>query len=126
MRPEGQFPEQLHSGDAVIVQLRLWGIVPLGRQRISVQDAIEPNGAATVRTMHDRGGAVSGPLLLARNWHHQMSIAPHATDPDHAMWTDTLQFSGAFSWLIWPVLRGSWGLRGLRIRALARQWAANV
>lgn len=126
MRPEGPFSEQLHSGDAVTVQLRLLGIVPMGRQSIAVQDSMDTRGPTPVRTMHDRGGAISGPLLLARNWHHQMSIAAHANDPDRATWTDTLQFSGAFSWLIWPVLRGSWGLRGIRIRALARQWAASV
>lgn len=126
MRAERQLPARLRSGDVVTVRLLALGILPVGRQKISVQDSFDTDGPTAVRTMHDRGGAVSGPLVLARNWHHQMSIASHASDPARAVWTDVLQFSGPFAWLLWPVLRGSWGLRGLRIRALARQWADRV
>lgn len=126
MHSEGPVAKQLRSGDSVTVQLRLLGIIPVGRQNISVQDSIQTRGATQLRTMHDRGGAVSGPLLLARNWHHQMSIAPHAGDPDRATWTDTLQFSGPFAGLAWPVLRGTWGLRAARIKAMARDWVSNV
>ncbi len=126
MRFDEPTPERLRTGDAVTVHLRALGIVPVGRQEISVQDSVHTRGAVQVRTMHDRGGAVSGPLLLARKWHHQMSIAPHANDPERATWTDTLQFSGPLAWLIWPVLRGSWGLRELRIKRLSRGWNLNV
>lgn len=122
MRSQERLPETLQSGDRLEVQLRVLGMLPVGRQLIAISDTYDGHGVDRVRTMHDRGGPIRGPLILARKWHHQISLATKPGTPNQTTWTDTLSFTGSFSWLMKPVLWVVWQLRASRIRQLARSW----
>lgn len=104
------------------VQLLFYGRVPVGRQLIDIEDEVRGEGVSLVRTMHDRGRALSGPLSLLTGWHHRMSVWPTAGDPTRTVWLDRVTFSGPLAPFAWPVMRIIWGLRARRIRALAPTW----
>lgn len=139
LRPCGEFPARFTDGDAVEVEMRVWGRIPVGRQVIRVRDEVHlgyggsdgevdahgshrSDGAPAVRTMHDEGHPVAGPLALVNGWHHRMTITAHPSRPGTAVWRDRLEFHGAWAPLVWPVLRATWAWRGWRIRAAAASW----
>ena len=109
---------------SVEVRLLLFGRVPVGRQVIDVNDETQGEGVSLVRTMHDRGRATGGPLMLLSGWHHRMSVWSLAGDPARTVWLDRVSFRGPFAIAAWPVMRVIWGLRARRIRTLARSWRA--
>lgn len=125
LRPLSPMPEHLADGDEVTVQLRAFGVIPIGRQVIRVADEVSDAGSTLVRTMHDRGHPVSGPLALVRDWHHRMTITDAPQHPGHAIWRDRLSFTGAFAPIAWIALRATWAWRARRIRALAPGWGAG-
>lgn len=94
----------------------------MGRQVIEVRDEFGPEGPQQIRTMHDVGGPLTGPLTLLQGWHHRMSLSPVPGHPDRVHWSDTLEVGGRFAPLFWPVLTLTWRLRAGRIRSLAPRW----
>lgn len=122
MRPVGLMPERLSDGDSVEVKLRAFGKLPVGRQLIWVQDESTGEQAQLVRTMHDVGRPLSGPLALVKGWHHRMSISGDPNDAQRAIWRDRLHFGGPVALLAWPVLWLTWTWRARRICARAPQW----
>lgn len=130
MQSDGQLPDEILSGAQIEVRLRAFNLVDVGRQLIAIRDAVESSrgslalktGEAQVHTMHDQGGPLTGPLKLARTWHHQMSVSALPGDRERAIWTDSLSCTGPFVWLLWPALWCSWRLRARRIKSLARGW----
>lgn len=126
MRPLSALPQRFEHGDSVLVQLRLFGIIPLGKQRIIVADEVQEHPQGSVRTMHDVGGGVSGPLAWLRGWHHRMSVSPAANHRNRTYWQDELTFHGPLALLAWPALRLTWGWRANRIRRAAQSWSEQV
>lgn len=122
LRPLTPMPVRFEDGSEVDVALRAAGILPAGRQRIRITDEVTGTGPSQVRTMHDRGQPLSGPLALLRGWHHRMTITDSPAHPGHAIWRDRLDVSGAFAPFVWPLLRITWAWRARRIRALAPSW----
>lgn len=117
----GELPEHFELGDAVTVQLRALGIVPVGRQLIMIDDISKPEMPANSRTMRDHGRPLSGALTLSRGWNHEISIWPDGGTG--ALWHDELTITGPWAPVMALVLRPLWWWRGARIRRLARAWA---
>lgn len=124
MDSEGGLSDRLRDGDELIVRLRVLGLLSVGRQAIRVSDerTRDPEGGIERRTMHDRGGPLSGPLSLLRLWHHRMTVVSLPDEPGRARWEDTLEVGGSAAPLLRPALAIAWSLRGRRIRRLARRW----
>lgn len=123
MSPERRFPDRFTTGDRVRVRLRLWGVVPLGSQRIVIEDSASEDGTAGGRTMHDVGRPLTGPLALLAGWHHRITILP--VTARGAIWRDELTISGAFAPLCWPVFAVMWRWRRARLERRARSWEAR-
>lgn len=113
------------GGEAIGVELRLAGILPLGRQLIQPTDLVltDPRDGAPVRTLRDTGIPISGPLAGLDVWDHQIAVSPVPGDPARTLWRDRLVIGGAVAPLLWPVLWSTWQWRAARIRALAPGWA---
>lgn len=111
--------------EAVGVQLRLAGILPLGRQLIQPSDRVltDPRDGSPVRTLRDTGIPISGPLAGLDVWDHQMAVSPAPRNPSRTLWRDRLVIGGAVAPLVWPLLWSTWQWRAARIRALAPSWA---
>ena len=122
MSPERRFPDRFTTGDRIRVRLRLWGVVPLGSQRIEIEDSASEDGTAGGRTMHDVGRPLTGPLALLAGWHHRITILP--VTARGAIWRDELTISGAFAPLCWPVFAVMWRWRRARLKRRARSWEA--
>ncbi|MGI8394568.1 hypothetical protein [Leucobacter sp. W1038] len=122
LEPLTHMPEHFSPGDEVEVELRFAGLVPVGRQVIRVTDETHGTGESLVRTMHDTGHPVSGPLALVNGWHHRMTITQAPGNPGRAIWRDRLEFGGFLAPLVWPVLWATWAWRARRIRKLAPGW----
>lgn len=114
--------EETAAEAEVEVQLRLAGLLPIGRQVICVRDETWGTGASLVRTMHDEGRPLSGPLALLTGWHHRMTITPVPGEPNRAIWRDRLAFGGPVALVAWPVMWITWAWRAQRIRKLAPSW----
>jgi hypothetical protein len=117
--------EPTRMPQAIGVQLRLGGILPLGRQLIQPSDLIltDPRDGAPVRTLRDTGMPLTGPLAGLDVWDHQIAVSPLPGDPARTLWRDRLVIAGATAPLVWPVLWSTWQWRAARIRALAPGWA---
>lgn len=113
---------EAHAEAEAEVELRLAGLLPIGRQVIRIRDETWGAGASLVRTMHDEGRPLSGPLALLTGWHHRMTITPVPGDPNRAVWRDRLAFGGSIALAAWPVMRITWAWRARRIRRLAPTW----
>jgi hypothetical protein len=111
--------------EAVGVQLRLAGILPLGRQLIQPSDLVltDPRDGSPVRTLRDTGIPISGPLAGLDVWDHQIAVSPAPGDPARTLWRDRLVIGGPVATLVWPLLWSTWQWRAARIRALAPGWA---
>jgi hypothetical protein len=127
LEPDG-LPTSWEPGGDVGVQLRLGGIVPMGRQLIHVSDRVvaDPapgSGGGPVRIFRDSGIPVSGPLAGLDVWDHQIAVSPAPGDPSKTLWRDRLVIGGPTAVLLWPVLWTMWEWRAARLRALAPSWA---
>ena len=101
------------------VELRLFGLVPFGKQLIKVSRR-EGHGSG-INILRDTGGSYAGPLALINNWDHRLAIS--ALPDGRALFRDQLRVSA--SWLTplaWPALWLMWQARGAKIRRLARDW----
>lgn len=115
----------LVAGRTYIAQMRLLGRLPLGTQRIAVGDSIEPTGGEPIRTFHDSGSPLSGPLALLKHWDHRMTILPVAGRPQRCLWVERVEFAGALAPVLWPALALIWQMRRRRIQRLAPSWDAG-
>jgi len=75
-----ELPQTWEPGDH-LVRMRLFGVLPLGRQTISISFPVAPPGQVLLR---DDG---SGQLL--RRWDHLITIEPTGR-PDRARYTDRI------------------------------------
>lgn len=109
-----EWPEGVHEMD-----LKFFGVIPFGRQRVNI--AYRNNSETGVAVARDTGGAVSGPLALARNWDHRMAVS--AAPDGRALFRDQLRFSaGALGPAMWPFVWLMWQWRARQLRRLARDW----
>jgi hypothetical protein len=116
-------PTSWAPGDDAPVQLSLAGLVPMGRQLISVSDRVTTDSRGEVRIFRDSGIPLTGPLASLDVWDHQMAIAPAPGDPAKTLWRDRLVIAGPTAPALWPVLWLTWQWRAARVKALAPTWA---
>ncbi|MGO3885150.1 MAG: hypothetical protein ACTJHU_02535 [Mycetocola sp.] len=120
LTPRGPLPSSWSDGSGAVVELTGAGLVPLGRQRISIRlQQDRPDG---VRIIADVGQPESGALGSLTRWQHRMAVSSFGGDPTRTLYRDELRFGGPSAPLLWPALWASWQLRGLRLRALAPGW----
>lgn len=123
LQPLAEAPTRWESGADIAVGLRLAGVVPMGRQLISVSDRFTADENGAVRIFRDSGIPLTGPLAALDVWDHQIAVSPAPGDPGRTLWRDRLVIGGAVAPALWPVLWGTWQWRAARIRALAPGWA---
>ncbi|MGY6498794.1 MAG: hypothetical protein ACXIUP_11265 [Microcella sp.] len=132
----GGFPSRWPGGGHR-VRLRMLGALPMGTQLIRLSDEIAPG----VRTVHDTGGPLSGPMRVVRSWHHQMAIsavpagarpvsgsaAGAASSPaERTRFRDTLTVrAGVLTPFVTAGFWVFWQLRARQIRRLAPGWDAQ-
>ncbi len=123
MQPLVDPPTAFTSGTDLPVQLRAAGVVPAGRQLISVTERETSDAHGPVRIFRDSGIPLTGPLSSLDVWDHQMAVSAAPGDPARTLWRDRLVIGGAAAPLLWPVLWAAWQWRAVRLRALAPTWA---
>ena len=123
MQPLAPLPTQWTTGTDAAVTLFALGLVPLGRQLISISDRTAADSSSEVRILRDSGAPLTGPLASLTVWDHQMAVSPAPGDPSRTLWRERLVIGGGTAALVWPVLWAAWQWRAVRIRALAPTWA---
>lgn len=119
----GTMPTSFESGNDVPVQMSVAGLVPVGRQLISVADRETRDGNGRVRVFRDWGVPLTGPLAALDVWDHQMAVSAAPGDPSKTLWRERLTIGGAAAPALWPGLWATWQWRATRIKALAPTWA---
>ncbi|RZT58448.1 hypothetical protein EV140_2218 [Microcella alkaliphila] len=114
----GGFPSRWPGGDHR-VKLRMLGVLPMGTQLIRLSDEVAPG----VRTVHDTGGPLSGPMRTVRSWHHQMAISAAPGDGGRTRFRDTLTVkAGVLTPFVTAGFWVFWQLRGRALKRLAPGW----
>lgn len=121
MQPLEAIPPRWEHGQNAAVGLSIGGIIPLGRQLISITDAERTVDGVRVRILRDSGIPLTGPLAALDVWDHQMAVSP--LPEGRTLWRERLVFDGAAAPLLWPTLWAMWQWRGARIRAIAPSWS---
>lgn len=112
-----RFPPTWSKGDH-LVRLRLFGILPVGDQRIR----LSMSRRGDVRILEDSGGPVSGPLGLVRSWRHRMAVSP--LPGGRTLYRDRLDISaGVLTPVVWI---GAWLLWQYRAIGIRRVVAARA
>lgn len=114
-------PETAHPSYAV--QMRLFDVIPLGRQLIALSDGIRDDRTGSVRIVRDSGIPLTGPLSTLDVWDHQMAVSPVSGDRRRTLWRDRLVIAGPLAPVLWPMLWVVWQWRQRRIRRIAPSWA---
>ncbi|WP_341578488.1 hypothetical protein [Microbacterium schleiferi] len=121
MQPLEAMPTQWEHGQNAAVGLSVAGLIPVGRQLISITDAEREVNGVRVRIIRDSGMPLTGPLAVLDVWDHQMAVSPL---PDgRTLWRERLVIGGAAAPALWPGLWAVWQWRGARIRQIAPSWA---
>ncbi|WP_125130955.1 hypothetical protein [Microbacterium sp. 10M-3C3] len=123
MDPLVDAPPTFAPGTDLPVQLSVGGLVPTGRQLISVSERETEDANGPVRIFRDSGIPLTGPLAALDVWDHQMAVSAAPGEPGKTLWRDRLVIGGAAAPALWPVLWTAWQWRAARIRALAPSWA---
>lgn len=116
-------PTSWGPGDELAVRLSLGGVIPLGRQRIDIDDTTREQDGRRVRILRDSGTPLTGPLAALEVWDHRIAVSPAPGDPARTLWRERLEIGGRAAPALWPVLWATWQWRARRIRALASTWA---
>lgn len=112
-----RFPPTWTPGDH-LVRLRLFGLIPLGDQRIR----LSTSRRADARILEDSGGPVSGLLGLVTGWRHRMAVSP--LPGGRTLYRDRLDVSAG---LLTPVVWfGLWMLWQFRARGIVRVVATRA
>ncbi len=110
-----RLPDRWTEGEHYTVRVRLFGVVPLGEQRVELSSEIR----GPIRILTDSGGPVSGALGVIEGWRHRMAVS--SAPGGATLYRDRLDIRGAWAVAAWPVLWVLWQYRGKRIqRFLAR------
>ncbi|UCR88534.1 hypothetical protein [Mycetocola spongiae] len=117
-------PGTMWEPGEVECEIRLLGVIPLGRQIIRVNFERSRDGSADIFV--DTGGATAGPLKFLRGWRHRMAVAPDPADPTRTLWRDRVEFHGPAAPVFWFLLWSLWQVRGASIRRLAPGWSESV
>lgn len=136
--------ETLWSNKVDEVPLSFAGVLPLGRQLITLE--YDESSYAGVTILRDTGGPSTGPLSALRGWNHRMAIsrAPDSGKPGgrpagqpggqhedsglpeqplRTLLRDRLTFHGPAAGAFWYPLWAIWQWRGARLRSMAPNWA---
>jgi hypothetical protein len=113
------FPDVWPTGDHP-VEVRAFGLVPIGDQVISIS---YPPTRKGVRMVRDTGAGVSGPLAFVTEWEHSMAVSPAAGG--RTLYRDQLVFRAEpATLLLWPLYWVFWQWRAVGIRRLSAGWRA--
>lgn len=123
MHPLAKLPTSFEPGTDAPMSLSIGGLVPMGRQLISVSDVRTRDAAGPVRIFRDSGIPLTGPLASLDVWDHQMAVSAAPGQPGKTLWRDRLVIGGRTAPLLWPMLWAAWQWRAARLRALAPTWA---
>ena len=105
-----RFPPTWTPGDH-LVRLRLFGVLPLGDQRIR----LSTSRRGDARILEDSGGPVSGVLGLVTGWRHRMAVSP--LPGGRTLYRDRLDVSaGVLTPFVWLGLWAIWQYRARGIR----------
>jgi len=121
MQPLEAMPTRWEHGQNAAVGLSIAGLIPVGRQLISITDAQRELDGVRVRIIRDSGMPLTGPLAVLDVWDHQMAVSPL---PDgRTLWRERLVIGGAAAPVRWARRWGVWQWRAARIRQIAPSWA---
>lgn len=112
-REEGGFPPKWIPNTPHLVELSLFGLIPLGTQIVEPHFEIRPHGE---RLVIDSGAPVSGPMTLLTQWEHRMTIS--VINDTQTLYLDRLRIRGG--WVTIPLGIGLWFMWQLRGRSLVR------
>jgi hypothetical protein len=99
------------AGSDHLVRTRLFGLFPLGDQRIRLTES--QRGDA--RILEDSGGPVSGVLSIVRGWRHRMALS--SLPGGHTLYRDRLDFSaGVLTPIVWLGIWLLWQYRAIGMR----------
>ncbi|GAA1706789.1 hypothetical protein GCM10009808_26010 [Microbacterium sediminicola] len=121
MQPLEAMPTRWEHGDNAAVGLSVGGLIPVGRQLISITDSEREVDGVRVRIIRDSGIPLTGPLAALDVWDHQMAVS--ALPDGRALWRERLVIGGAAAPALWPGLWATWQWRSARVRAIAPSWA---
>ncbi len=121
LQPLEPIPPRWEHGQNAAVGLSIAGLIPVGRQLISITDVERSVGGVPVRILRDSGIPLTGPLAALDVWDHQMAVS--ALPDGRTLWRERLVFGGAAAPLLWPALWAVWQWRAVRVRAIAPSWS---
>lgn len=132
MRSRNQLlmPVKFESGSSTDIRLKFFNLINIGSQRIIIKDIVDRQDASFVKTMRDSGGPLSGPLILLKDWNHEMTIISvdgrgknvGECEPARTVWKDQLKISGFFAPVFWLILKPAWHLRAKKIKKISLDW----
>ncbi|GAB3121942.1 hypothetical protein GCM10027056_11330 [Glaciibacter psychrotolerans] len=103
------------------VALRALGLIPLGRQMISLGVSTRHNG--DVRILRDSGHGTSGSLAALTRWDHSMAVSPDPAGTGKTLYRDQLIFAaGPATLALWPGFWVFWQWRMRQLSRLAPTW----
>jgi len=111
-RPD--LPPLWQEGEVVPVGMRLFGVLPLGRQTIRISFPPPDPAVAGERRMHDDGDGT-----MARRWNHLIVVAP--LGPERTAYRDEVEIeAGMMTPFVWLFAQLFFRHRQRRWRRLAR------
>lgn len=117
-KEQGGFPEAWVGDGPHEVSMRLFGIIPLGRQLVDISFTHRPGG---VRMMVDSGKPLSGPLCVVTSWDHRMAVSD--TGDRKTLYRDRLVVkAGLLTPVVFVGMWSFWQYRALKLKRLARTW----
>lgn len=116
------FPARFTPDTDYEVRVFAFGIIPLGRQIIRLEDDVD---SWLARRTTDCGRGASGPLGMITRWRHQMSLEARADGS--VDFSDQLSANASFlTPLLWPAFAVFWRWRLFRLRQLAKSMTSSA
>jgi hypothetical protein len=112
-REKSGFPAKWIPNTPHLVELSLFGLIPIGTQVVEPRFEERPGG---VRMVIDSGMPASGPLTSLTEWEHRMAVS--VINDNQTLYRDRLRIRGG--WLTVPFGIGLWFMWQLRGRSLVR------
>ena len=113
----GGFPDSWPEGEHLL-RAKAFGLAVIGEQTIDLEFRESRQG---VRSVHDTGRGLSGPLALVDRWEHTMAIS--ALPGARTLYRDQLVVeAGALTPLLWVGFWAFWQWRALQLKRLSPDW----
>jgi hypothetical protein len=114
----GGFPEKWTAQGPHLVAIKLFGVMPMGKQTIDTTFTQRPGG---VKMMIDSGSPQAGMLTVIKDWDHRMAVS--ASSNSTTLYRDRLKIkAGVLTPFVFLPLWVFWQYRGIKLRRLAKKW----